>query len=253
MNIYGRILIVTCVLAGVSSVAHAQFSFRATGLVGTELGDWGRTWGYGIGLDEMNITEGNARWFMTLDIGYRKTRLGDGDRIGDIYLTAAPADTNWLSNGFGEAFITIGGRLEPCVSWLGYHQTVNHIVSPFIGLRGGYARLDHDQSGHRIIQGVTTAHGVTATASMGVRIAWGGRPERSLEPDPLIDYKGLELAVDVVQTIWVKNRTVLKSMPGLSKDYDAPSLPTIMFRLSFVFHRAPLPLPGPMPVEEVSE
>ena len=237
-----RFLLVCAVLAA-APPASAQFSFRANGLVGSGLGDWGRSTGYGLGLDEMNLTGGSARWFTTLDVSFRGARLADASRLDGMYLEASTTDTLWFKNGFNDASVTVGVRVEPCVRWLGYRQTARSIISPFIGARVGYARFEHDQTGHRKILGVYTSQGIPFVATLGTRIAWGGPPSRSLEEDPLIDYIGFELALDAVWTLWVKDRNVMTAVSGLGEDQSAPSLPTLLLRISLVYHRAPLPAP----------
>lgn len=235
-----RAILVSTALLFLPAAADAQYALRVGGLAGTDLGDWGTTWGWHLGLDEHMPTRGPSRWSLGLDIGHRSAKLRESDPFQGLYLNASTVDTTWLRNAFGLTEMTLSGRFEPCRSWLGFRQTEDHIVSPFVAFHLGYARLDHDQSGIRKLYGVKTAHGAPVGLTLGVRLGWGDRPELSLEETPLISYYGVEIALEVRHVVWLKDRELvdiaLAGWPRIT--HSAPELPSVMLRVSAAFHKA---------------
>ena len=236
---FGSWALTALVLAVLSPrVCGAQFSLKAGLAGGTGTDDWGTAWGYHLGIDEQNETRGRGKWSMTLDLSRLITRLADDDAFSRVYLEAGPSDTTWFANDFSATTVTLGGRYEPRRARLGFSQTVERIISPFVGFHAGYRRLDHGQSSTRQISGVHTSHGIPVGVTLGARVGWGGRPERSLEEEPLINYLGFEVALDLTTTIWMRNRRIVTADSGVLTAQSAPKWPMVALWLAFMYHRS---------------
>ena len=237
--------LVAIALSTAVGVSDAQFMFRLGAMAGSGTHEWGQTTGIGIGIDELRQTHRHGWLSSSLNINVRQTQMSDGNRLAGLEVLSyrtAPPDTISFANDFSTTSITIGVRYEPAHPWLGYRQTAYRIVSPFLSLSAGYARFEHDQQlGGRGISGVIAAHGIPVNLTVGLLAGWGSPTERALDPrDASSRYLGVEFALDVTKTVWVRDRTIVSTRPGLTEDVTAPAWPTVMLRLMFMYRNLPL-------------
>lgn len=228
----------------VVGTGHAQLMVRAGIHGGTGTGDWGRVWGYRIGIDEFMPSRAYGWWSTQLDVVKSYARLADGGKLAGIELVdpfSSPPDTMDFRNSFNATAIVLGGRYEPCRRSLGFRQTPHRIVSPFVGWHLGYARFEHDQvSAPRGVTGLESAHGVPVGGSVGVLLGWGGPPEMALDPNVSSSYWGMEISLDVGTTVWLKNRRIVPQMTSLPDGLKAPLAPTISVRVMLLYRTAPV-------------
>ncbi len=228
----------------ISSGASAQHMFRFGYHAGSGVADWGPSSGIVIGFDELEYTRAHGWWTASVDAGHRRTKLRDGEkitrlRIIDPYRTRS--DTTRLRNDFSVLWATIGGRYEPCRRYLGFRQTKNRIISPFVSFHVGYARMDHEQGiGGQGITGVGSPRGVPLGGAVGVMLGWGGPPEGSLDPNVSSTYWGAEIRLDATNTVWLKDRKLIRAQPGVTGDIYAPLWPMVTLRVMFMYRRAPV-------------
>lgn len=227
-----------------TGVAHGQFIVRGGLFGGSDTGQWGRTGGFVIGIDELRPSKSTGWWSTRLDISYRWARLADDAKLSALALidpVPSPPDTIPFKNSFTATSITIGARYEPCRPSLGFRQTPYQIISPFAAWHLGYARFEHDLAGRpRSVSGLQSAHGVPVGGSVGVMFGWGGPPENALDPNVSSAYWGVELSLDATMVVWVKNREVIGPVSGLPDGLDAPTGPTITLRVMVTYRTAPV-------------
>jgi len=222
----------------------AQFMARAGVLGGHGTGEWGAVWGVLVGIDELVPSRSYGWWSSRLDVAQATTRLADEKRLGGVKvvdLFTTPPDTLLFGNSFRITTASAGGRYEPCRRALGFRQTPNRIVSPFVGWHLGYSRFEHERRGHAPgVSGLATSHGVPVGGSVGLLLGWGGPPTEALDPNVSSHYWGVEVSLEVGTTVWLKNRQIIAPMSSLPTGLNAPAAPTVALRLMFMYRTAPV-------------
>ena len=226
------------------SPVSAQFMVRAGVLGGRGTGEWGPVWGALVGIDELVPSRSYGWWSSRLDIAQATTRLADEARLAHVKVVnvfTTPPDTLFFGNSFRVTTITAGGRYEPCRHSLGFRQTPNRIVSPFVGWHLGYSRFEHERRGRAPgVSGLATSHGVPVGGSVGLLVGWGGPPAEALDPNVSSQYWGMEISLDVSTTVWLKNGQIIAPMSSLPAGLDAPGAPTVTFQAMFMYRTAPV-------------
>jgi hypothetical protein len=197
-----------------------------------------------FGIGQMTPTRSYGWWSTHFDLDRFTTRVEDETRLSGLRIInqhSVPPETTAFKNAFAITGIMLGARYEPCRSWLGFRQTANLLISPYVGWQSGYMRFEHDEStGLRGIGGVSAAHGIPVGGTAGVFIGWGGQPEGALDRSISSTYTGMEISLDVTGTAWISNRTFVSAMTGFPEGLKAPALPRMLLRIALVHRTAPV-------------